>query len=558
MLLNLRIKNYVLIDELALEFGPGLNIFTGETGAGKSIIIESIGLLLGERAAAGVVRGGAEKCFLSAEFDITGKAALNTYLVEAGLAEAKNEPLLLRREIDTGGKTRSFANDRPVSLATLAAIGDFLIDVHGQHEHQTLLANKAQRELLDRFARNEELLELASKEYSAWRALAAQKETRQISEQERERLVDLYGFQLKEIDAAKLSPGEEEEIEQKLPMLKNADKLMGLSSEACELLYGQEGSAIEKAGKTSKLLESIGSLSGALTEPGETLKNASALLDDVLRDLEKFRDSLNADPSALNDLLTRQDLIHRLKKKYGKDIPEILAYRDRIKNDLDALTNADKNLKELDEKIRKAEAVLLDVCGKLTAQRKKAAKKLSEGAQKELSELGMKKAVFSVKIEQTELPSATGRDAIEFLFSANAGQAPAALKAIASGGEMSRVMLALKTVLAKSDEVPVLIFDEIDTGIGGPMGQTVGSKLKTLAGHHQILCITHLPQIAAFAENHYTVEKSSSGARTSVTVKMLAKNERLEEVARMLSGKEITPVARKHASELIEQSFDRA
>ena len=554
MLLNLHIKNYVLIDELNLEFGEGLNIFTGETGAGKSIIIESVGLVLGDRAGAGIVRKGAERCLISAEFDVSGYKPLNKFLESASLAGEDDGTLIIRREVDLNGKSRAFVNDRPVNVSTLASIGDFLVDVHGQHEHQTLLKSAVQRELVDRFAGNEKLLEDAAEKFESWSALATQKDAQRISEVERERLVDLYSFQLKEINSLKPIPGEEEELEQKLPMLKNAEKLQALSSEAYDLLYGQESSALERTGKALKAVESINALSGTLNEPAETLKNASALIDDALREIDKFRGALDSDPETLNDLLTRQDQLHKLKKKYGKDIPEILSYRDKIERELDALTNADKNLKELDEKIDRALNILNTACDKLTDSRKKAAKKLSADAQKELADLGMKKARFSAELSKLELPSASGRDAIVFMFCANPGEDIKPLKDIASGGEMSRVMLALKTVLVKSDEVPVLIFDEIDAGIGGPMGQVVGSKLKTLSRHHQILCITHLPQIAAFAQKHFTVEKTSAPGQTAVRVCPLADSGRLEEVARMLSGKEITPAARKHASELIEQS----
>ena len=555
MLLNLHIKNYVLIDELNLEFGEGLNIFTGETGAGKSIIIESVGLVLGDRAGAGLVRKGSERCSICTEFDIDGYSQLGKFLSESALGDDGGGTLIIRREIDSAGKSRAFINDKPVGISMLSSVGDFLVDVHGQHEHQTLLQSKMQRDLVDRFAGNDSLLASTAGHYGAWRALAAQKEANTVSEQERERLVDLYSFQLKEINSLKPVPGEEEEIEQKLPVLKNAEKLRALSSEAYDLLYGSESSALQNAGKAQKLVENIVSISGSITGAAETLKTASSLLDDALRDIDKFRGSLEADPAALNELLSRQDQLHRLKKKYGKDIPEILAYADKISKELDALSNADRNLKELDAKIAKAEAELSSFCEKLSASRKKAAKKLSDGVEKELSALGMKKAKFSVDISREDSPSSHGRDSVGFMFSANTGEDLKPLKEIASGGEMSRVMLALKTVLANSDEVPVLIFDEIDSGIGGPMGQVVGSKLKTLSKHHQILCITHLPQIAAFAEKHFNVEKASAGGQTLTRVRALAKDGRLEEISRMLSGKEVTPAARAHASELIEQSL---
>lgn len=554
MLLNLHIKNYVLIDELSLEFGEGLNIFTGETGAGKSIIIESIGLVLGDRAGAGLVRKGSERCSICAEFDISGYSALEKFLEQSALADENTGSLIIRREIDSTGKSRAFINDRPAGISTLSSVGNFLVDVHGQHEHQTLLQGKVQRELVDRFAGNENLLADTAKHYEAWRGLVAQKEANTVSTQEKERLVDLYSFQLKEITSLKPVPGEDEELEQKLPVLKNAEKLRALSSEAYDLLYGRESSAMENTGKAQKLVENIISISGSLSGSAETLKNASSLLDDALRDIDKFRGSLEADPDVLNELLTWQDQLHRLKKKYGKDIAEILAYSDKISKYLDTLTNAEKNSKELDENIKKAESSLSALCEKLSASRKKASKKLSEGVENELGALGMKRAKFSAEIMKQDSPSGQGWDSVGFMFSANTGEDSKPLKEIASGGEMSRVMLALKTVLANSDEVPVLIFDEIDAGIGGPMGQVVGSKLKTLSKHHQILCITHLPQIAAFAEKHFNVEKAADAGQTLTRVRTLAKNDRLEEVARMLSGKEITPAARKHAMELIEQS----
>ena len=292
MLLNLHIKNYVLIDELNLEFGRGLNIFTGETGAGKSIIIESVGLVLGDRAGAGIVRKGAERCLISAEFDVSGYKELNKFLDDASLAGEDGGTIIIRREVDSGGKSRAFVNDQPVNVSTLASIGDFLVDVHGQHEHQTLLKSAVQRELVDRFAGNEKLLKDAAEKFKSWSALATQKDAQRISEVERERLVDLYSFQLKEINSLKPIPGEEEELEQKLPMLKNAEKLQALSSEAYDLLYGQESSALERTGKALKAVESINALSSTLNGPAETLKNAAAFIDDALREIDRFRGAL--------------------------------------------------------------------------------------------------------------------------------------------------------------------------------------------------------------------------------------------------------------------------
>lgn len=551
MLLNLSIKNYALIEELRVELSPELNIFTGETGAGKSIIIDSIGLLLGDRASSQNVRKGASRCFISGEFDCSKVEPLRSFLKEAGLGEESDGTLIIRREIEADGKSRAFVNDRPVSLATLTAIGEYLVDVHGQHDHQSLFKISAQRELIDRFGGHEDLLARVSEMFTRWKALTAERDSRQLSEAERQRLIDLYSFQVNEIDNARLLAGEEEEIERDLPKLKNAEKLGGLAGEIYQLLYGAEGAVLEKLGKVQRLLENITSLSGSLGETAENLKSASFQLEEASREIEDFKDGLRADPEALNNLLERRDLIARLRKKYGATVTDVLAYRDKTAGELSLLLKSDQSRQELEKDIEKARQELTDQCNKLSAARKKAAEKLSKGVEKELTDLGMKKARLAVALAAEAEPTSTGIDRVEFMFSANAGEDVKPLKAIASGGETSRVMLAIKTVLAKADRVPVLIFDEIDAGIGGPMGQTVGKKLRELARHRQLLCITHLPQIAAFGSRHLAVAKETVKGRTMTQVRLLSAPERLEEVARMLSGEEITPTARKHASELI-------
>jgi DNA repair protein RecN (Recombination protein N) len=443
-------------------------------------------------------------------------------------------------------------NDRPVNIGTLQAVGNYLVDVHGQHEHQSLLSSTPQRGLLDGFGGHEALITEITDAHARWRELTARRESQRMSEQEKQRLIDLYSFQLRDIEAAKLVPGEEEEIEAGLPQLKNAEKLRELSEEANLILYDSEGAVLEKLGKVQRLLETIQGLGGGIGETAETLKNACYSLEEVARDVEHLRDRLKADPEKLNELLERQDLVRRLKKKYGVSVQDILAYADKISKELSALANADQDRQELDREIEKAQAHLFALCTKLSAARKKAGEKLAQGVEKELADLGMKKARFSVAVEKQAEPGTDGWDRVEFLFSANPGEDIKPLKNIASGGEMSRVMLALKTVLAKADRVPVLIFDEIDAGIGGPMGQTVGKKLFNLSHHYQVLCITHLPQIAAFGNQHIAVDKATKSGRTITRVKTLTSTERVEEIARMLSGEEITPAARKHASELLQ------
>ncbi|HBU69462.1 MAG TPA: DNA repair protein RecN [Elusimicrobia bacterium] len=553
MLLNLNIKNYALIDELGLEFSEGLNIFTGETGAGKSIIIESLGLILGERASADVVRKGAPRCSITAEFDTANLSGAEKYLASLGF---ENEgQLIIRREIDPAGKSRAFINDRPSSAETLKNLGEFLVDVHGQHEHQALFKTRLQLNLLDSFAENEQLLSEIESKYQDYRKLLALKDARQMSEQERERFIELYTFQLKEIEAARLSEGEEEKIEQALPRLKNADKLMSTSEQAFGLLYSSEGSAIENLGKAVKLLENINSSVEDLAQTSENMNKAYYLLEECSRELEAFKDGLRADPEELNRLLERQSLIAKLKKKYGQSVAEIIAYREKISAELEALSRHEQDKLELDSKLSKSLGLLESKCALLSAERGKAAKKLSSGVEKELSDLGMKKASFKIKISKRGEPSSNGWDDIEFLFSANPGEEIKPLKDIASGGEISRVMLAIKTVLAKADSIPVMVFDEIDSGIGGPMGQTIGRKLSQLSKHHQVLCITHLPQIAAFAKIHMSVSKQTVKNITKTSVVRLSAEDSVEEISRMLSGHEITPAARKHAAELIENAL---
>lgn len=553
MLLNLFIKNYALIESLRLELKPGLNIFTGETGAGKSIIIESLGLILGERASAQVVRKGSQRCFITAEFDVSRMKKLKKYLDVQGLFE--NDTLILRREIDVSGKSRAFVNDIPVSLSALFGVGQYLVDVHGQHEHQSLIRSAEQRNLLDSFGGLDGLRQEVSENYQILRELTAQNESRQMSEQERQRLIDLYSFQINEIESSKLAQGEEEEIEQTLPQMKNAEKLRELSNEAYQLLYGSDGSALENLNKAKKLLENINSLSNSLIETAENLNTATYSIEEAANEIQNFAEKLSADPEKLNELLGRQDLISKLKKKYGRDVSEILSYWDKISKELDALTQFDQNRQELEQKIEKQNSKLLKLCAKLTSLRKEAGTKLGADVEKQLKDLGMKKAEFEILIEKDSQVNTHGFDKVEFMFSPNPGEDLKPLKDIASGGEMSRVMLAIKTALANADHVPVLVFDEIDSGIGGPMGQTVGKKLKDLARHNQILCITHLPQIAAFADQHILVEKETKAARTSTNVRILTQLGQLEEIARMLSGEETTLSARQHAQELIEASL---
>jgi DNA repair protein RecN (Recombination protein N) len=553
MLISLHIKNYALIDDIRLEFKDGLNIFSGETGAGKSIIIESLGLILGERASSQNIKKDAKRCFITGEFDISKMKDLKTRLSDSGLNN--DDMLILRREVDINGKSRAFANDIPVSLNTLSNIGEYLVDVHGQHEHQTLIKSSSQRRLLDLFGGCSEIKAEISRKYHEWKELINQKESQNMSEEERQKQLDLYGFQLKEIDGADLQPGEEEEMENILPQLKNAEKLRDIGQRAYEILNGMDGSVLENINKVQRLLENINSICAGMGETSNSVTNACYQLEEAAKDIQNFYENLESDPEKLNNYLVRQDLFSKLKKKYGRSLAEVLEYRDKIANKLSLLSKSSENKQELENKIKQSYSSLLELCKKLTLLRKKAGEKLSAATENELKDLGMKKAHFKTAVEQLPEPTSEGMDKVEFLFCANPGENLNPLRDIASGGEMSRVMLALKTVFAKSDMIPVMVFDEIDAGIGGPMGQVVGKKMKNLSKYRQILCITHLPQIAAFADQHMSVTKTTEKGKTSTHVEALSDKEHTEEIARMLSGEKITPSARKHAEELVKQSL---
>lgn len=558
MLQTLHIKNYALIEDLTLSFGPGLIIGTGETGAGKSIIIDAIGLILGDRASAQAVRAGAPRCIVTAAFDIAGLPQVKAALSEAGFEPAPGEPLILRREVDAAGKSRAFINDAPASAGTLSSIGAHLIDVHGQHEHQRLFDPAAQRELLDGFARAGTLAGEVHAAYEQWKRLTEQKNARTVSAEEKQRLMDMYAFQVKEIDDARLEPGEEETIARALPQLKNAEKLGELAAQALQLLGGEDGAARDRLGAARKLLSSAETLGGEVASACSLLDSAYDHLDESIRDIERFAGALSTDPERLNQLLERQALIHKLTKKYGTDTTAMLAYRDARAAELAALSNDEQSAAELDRAIATALKQLVALCDRLTAARQAAGDKLAAGVTKELAGLGMKKARFSVQCGRRDEPGPDGRDDIEFLFSANVGETTGPLRELASGGELSRVMLAVKAVLARADRVPVLVFDEIDAGIGGPTGQAVGKKLAELARHHQVLCITHLPQIAAFAQEHWSVAKKTEAGRTTTAVTTLDAPARVAEIARMLSGRDVTPAAQRHAAELIQAAHQPA
>ena len=567
MLKELRIKNFILIEDLRLEFDKGLDVLTGETGAGKSIVLDALGLLLGERFASESVRQTAPRSEIDAVFGAPKTHEFRRWWEEHGFEAS--EDIVIRREGFPDGRSRAFLNDRPVTLGALEELGTFLVDVHGQNEHQNILRPSVQLASLDRFAGLEESCARLAPLYDAWRSLADALQAKQLSEQERMQRIDVYRFQLDEIDRAHLRVGEDAELSAKLPELKNAERLRDLSQIAYSALYEEEGSAVERITRAHKACESLAKISPVAQSLAEELDQTRIRLQEASQTLQQWGERWSSDPELIEQTLSRMELISRLQKKYGGTLESVLQHAETLRAELDQLENVETNRKKLEAQCEQARQTLDQASSALSARRKKAAKELAAAVQKQLADLGLKQAVFRCSVEQIGISSpalggegvgegahrysSSGIDRVTFEWSPNPGEGIRPLKDIASGGEMSRVMLALKTVLAQEDTVPTLVFDEIDAGIGGVTAQAVGKKLRALSRHHQILCVSHLPQIAACAHVHFQVAKRVERSRTSASVVRLESDARLEELARML-GSQVTPTSVQHARELLAQN----
>ena len=553
MLRDIGIKNFILIEDLRLELDQGLNVLTGETGAGKSIVLDALGLLLGDRFKSEQVRQGAEKSSVDGTFDVPKDRDFRAWWTDRGFDKA--EEILIRREGYPDGRSKAYLNDQPVTLSTLQELGAFLVDVHGQNEHQNVLKPSVQLALLDRFAELDDQRETIVPLFSAWKELKEQQNAQTLSEEERLQRIDIYRFQLQEIEKAQLKAGEDEELALRLPELKNTGKLQSLAATAYGTLYDEEGSALERLGHAAKAFETLSQLAPAVEPLSKELATARAQLEDVAHSLQRLSERWEADPDALETSLSRLDLFSRLKQKYGTTLDAVIQHGAHLRTVLDRLENVDAHRQELEKKTAQAESDLKRACQDLSTRRKKAAKDLGAAVKKELSDLGLKQALFQCQVDPLDFGTytTTGSDRITFEWSPNPGEGIQPLKAIASGGEMSRVMLALKSVLAEADDVPSLVFDEIDAGIGGLTAQAVGKKLRSLSRHHQILCVSHLPQIASCATAHFQVSKRVSKSRTFALITRLDPAERVNELARLL-GSDVTPVSVQHAKELLSQN----
>ena len=553
MLETLRIQDYALIDQLELDFRQGFNVLTGETGAGKSILVGALNLVLGARASGDLVRSGADRASIEAVFRITTPSrSLKKLLKEHDIALDDDE-LLLSRTINAEGRSRGYAGGAMVPIAVLAAIGDELVDLHGQHEHQSLLKADKQLDLLDAFGGTEEKAEELASRVSQWRQAMREREALEGDDREQARQMEFLRFEVKEIDAAALSAEEEDDLKQRQHRITHAETIYQSANQIYQQLYeGEEDSAVDRIGTALASLEELSAIDAATFQAlTEQLAAARDTVEAVAQEIRGFSEEVEYDPAELEQINQRLALIGDLKRKYGASLAEVLAYREEAARKLENFEQKDERL----EALRKEEAAALDAAKKkaaaLSKKRTQAAKKLDKQVAAALQDLGMKGARFETQLDTIDL-TAHGVDRVEFGLAANAGEALKPLRQVASGGEISRIMLALKSVFASADKIPALIFDEIDAGVGGEVARKVAAKLHELSQSHQVLCITHLPQIAAVADAHYQVTKSTTNGRTHTHVLPLDDTAKIEELARLLDGT-VSEASLKHARALLAE-----
>ena len=559
MLTTLRIKNLALVADLTLELLPGLNVITGETGAGKSILIGGLNLVLGERADRTLIRSGAEGCSVEAVFDIRKlKTPLASFLDENGIEPCEDGQLVLKRTFTNAGTNKQFVNGSPTTLQTLGTVGEWLVDIHGPHDHQSLLHAAKQLSILDAFGSLQPVREAFGELVRRRTALESEKSALIVDEKTYAQQLDLLRFQVREIKEAKLQPEEEVELEQDYQRASNAAKLLEFSQTALNLLSEDDNSLLSQASSLGRTLHELQRVDAAAAPISELHAQALNGLSELQTELSRYTDRIELDPARLRELEDRLNLVHSLKRKYGATLGDVIAFGDEAARKLQSLEQRDEELNRINAALAKLDAEILRAGQDLSAQRRKLVPQLSKAVVKELGALGFKQSHFDVAIStspQTTLGvqlSSTGLDTIEFQFAPNPGEPPRPLRAIASSGEMARVMLALKTVLAAVDEIPVLVFDEVDANVGGETANAVGEKMRQIARQRQVLCITHLAPVAAHAHAHYVVSKQVKAGRTTSEIELLEKTNRVSELARMLGGQ--SDAARKHAEALLEVS----
>ena len=560
MLTDLTIRNFAIIDQIRAQFGPGLNALTGETGAGKSILVDAINLLLGGRSSAEMIRTGQEEASVEAFVELAGE--VGTPLLEnLGLEQA--EGLQLRRIIHQSGKSRSFLNGTAITLHMLEKLGEGLIHIYGQHEHQHFLDPLRHIDILDRSGGLLEARNRFQEVFARWKKSVSELEELASRQKQRAERTEFLAFQSGEISRAGLKVGEDEELAAERSRLVHAEKLHSIAHFGAEILYGESGSAVERLKATLQRLKEGAKVDPALAPLAASVESILFQSEDVASSLRSYRGKIYFDPKRLETIESRLDELTKLKKKYGPTLADVLLYREKIDGERKDLGGLAERISDLEKVTAEEHTRAVTLARQLSRKRKEAASELAFKLEKELSSLGMKKVRFQIKVDpegggmgQEDQPrlNEKGMDQVEFLLSPNPGEDLKPLAKIASGGELSRIMLAMKRIFAEESLVKTLIFDEVDAGIGGGIAEVVGRKLKEISGQHQVFCITHLPQIACFADTHYKIVKKESGGKTYVEVKRLSDEERLEEVARMLGGLKITGKTIDHAREMLREA----
>ena len=559
MLTELRIRNFAIIDAIELEFADGFTVFTGETGAGKSILVDAVDLLVGGRASADLIRSGAEEAEVSGVFSLKEERPVAQVLHEQDLLERGETEVILRRILSRAGRHRIHVNGRPAPLGVLQALRGLLVDIHGQHDHQSLFRPTVQLDLLDEFGGLADARAAYEAAFAQWRELETRLTERRDMLAERRAREDLLRYQVEEITSANLQPGADRELEREKLLRSQGRRLAELVQATYGPLYEEDPSLLQGVGSLTGPLKELAAIDAELVEDRDRFAEALAQLTDLAQRLRAYRDRLEFDPDKLEKVEERLDLIRRLVKKYGGSLEEVVRRGERAQQELRELETGEADLKELSSQVADAHEKVAKLAQALSRKRTKTASDLEKRLERELKDLRMDHARVRIAVEQgsdSDGPTLTptGSDRVEFLFSSNLGESPQPLTRIASGGELSRVMLAMKTVLAEQDRVPVLVFDEVDAGIGGAVSEVVGKRLRHLSQHgHQVFCITHLAPIAAQAQRHFVVTKVAKDGRTVTQVALLDKAGRVEEVARMLGGEKITPTIRSTAAEMLKQ-----
>jgi DNA repair protein RecN (Recombination protein N) len=553
MLQTLHVRNIAIVEDAKVEFDPGLNVMTGETGAGKSVMLAALALVLGERADRTIIRAGETQCSVDATFDLKDPAPINATLEELGLPACEDGQLLVRRSLTAAGSGKTFVNNAPATVQALKQLGDNLVDMHGPHEHQALLAPDYQLGLLDAFGHLDEPRRAYSTAFIRLQQLQTQRAALNEGGTDTADLIELLTHQLTELDAAELETLDEAAVKHEHAAAANAQHILQTGGVVTQMLTESESAALTTLGVVQQQLESLRDMLEQVDEWKNEARAIAVRVQELAASIEQRLAAINADPKRMQWLDDRLTLLHRLKRKYGNSVPELIAYRDKTKTRLHDLEHRGEAIARIEKEIAAAREEVIAAGRKLGAARRKAAGKLATAVTSELRDLGFSHGGFDVKVETGE-PQASGMDQVDFGFAPNAGEPMRPLRAIASSGEISRVMLALKAVLAAHDKIPVLVFDEIDANVGGETSVAVAAKLALVADRRQVLCITHLPQVAAQGATHIRVRKEVRDGRTYTNIERLDASTRVEEVARMLGGRDLTSVTIRHAKELLRQS----